>query len=228
MLLNDDLMLFSPRCRDTIVLILHFMTVAMISSLKGLVRTYRRFSKSVSSVEAFIKPYLSDKLVNGTALDLGCGSNPRNPFSSKSFFGVDIRADICVPSVHQADLSHEDVPFANDTFDIVSAFDFLEHIPRISYKDGRSSYSFITLMNEVYRVLKPSGFFLYSFPVYPAPEAFQDPTHVNIMTENTIPYYFCEPRSWAKSLGYGFSGRFELVQQAWLSHNSVIGLLRSQ
>lgn len=45
-------------------------------------------------------------------------------------------------------------------------------------------------MNEVHRVLKPNGIFLHQTPAYPSTVAFRDPTHVNIITEETIPHYF--------------------------------------
>jgi len=59
-------------------------------------------------------------------------------------------------------------------------------------------------------------YFFSQTPAYPAVEAFQDPTHVNIITAKTFPLYFCvhhlgEP--WAAM--YGFVGSFELVAQEW-------------
>jgi hypothetical protein len=67
-------------------------------------------------------------------------------------------------------------------------------------------------MDEVYRVLKPGGWFFSKTPVYPAAEAFRDPTHVNIITDQTFSKYFSGP-TWAKK--YGFRGQFELVRQGW-------------
>jgi SAM-dependent methyltransferase len=199
----------------------------MIYPFVSLIRINRRSYRSTRSIDNFIRPYQTVELANGASLDLGCGNNPRNPFCAKFFYGVDIRGDVASPYIRQADLSHDKIPFESNTFNIVTAFDFLEHIPRISYKDGEPRYAFIKLLNEVHRVLKPSGYFLYSMPVYPSPEAYQDPTHVNIMTEHTIPYYFCEPRSWASMLGYGFTGKFRLLKQAWIYNHSIIGLIQA-
>ena len=62
--------------------------------------------------------------------------------------------------------------------------------------------------------------------VDPHATAFQDPTHVNIITEETV-FYFCrKPDLDQHSTGnadlllqhgqnYGFSGRFNLVDQRW-------------
>ncbi len=58
-------------------------------------------------------------------------------------------------------------------------------------------FPFLELMNDVHRVLiKPGGLFFSSTPSYPWPMAFADPTHVNIMTEETIVHSFA-------SRGYG-------------------------
>ena len=50
-------------------------------------------------------------------------------------------------------------------------------------------------------------------------EAFQDPTHVNIMTEKTHLYFTGE-----KPLGrmYGFSGQFEARKVEWVVHKDAL------
>ena len=63
--------------------------------------------------------------------------------------------------------------------------------------DGGSRLPFLGLMNEIYRVLEPGGLFFSSTPCYPWPMAYSDPTHVNIMSEETLHNYLCEPRLWA-------------------------------
>jgi hypothetical protein len=68
-------------------------------------------------------------------------------------------------------------------------------------------------MNEVYRVLKVEGLFLSFTPAYPHAEAFRDPTHVNIIAEDTFSIYFDNKYRWASM--YGFTGAFEIVMQEW-------------
>jgi SAM-dependent methyltransferase len=152
----------------------------------------------------------------GLHLDLGCGTRPHNPYGKSRVYGVDIRP-VSVPGTVEikcANLSVETIPFDSDQFDSVSAFDFLEHIPRIlSSVDGKSTTNpFINLMNEVWRVLKPGGRFYALTPIYPSKAAFQDPTHVNIMTEDTHQYF-----TGAEPLGrmYGFHGAFRVHQAEW-------------
>jgi SAM-dependent methyltransferase len=142
-------------------------------------------------------------------LDMGCGPTPRNPFNAEELYGVDI-VDGLGPNIRCADLAVEPIPFDDDLFEFVSAFDFIEHLPRVVYAPKRRN-SFVEFMNEVYRVLKMGGYFVSSTPCYPAQEAFMDPTHVNIITEKTFLAYFDNVNRWAAM--YGFNGAFAIVQQ---------------
>jgi SAM-dependent methyltransferase len=67
-------------------------------------------------------------------------------------------------------------------------------------------YPFVQLMTEIHRVLKPGGLLLAVTPAFPYPEAFQDPTHVNILTTRSG-RYFCGKNPAASV--YGFLGHFE-------------------
>ena len=152
-------------------------------------------------------------------LDLGCGTNPKNPFKADELYGVDIRASQN-PKILSADLATDPIPFESNFFDFCSAFDFIEHIPRIIYKPERK-FSFVDLMSEIYRVLKPGGEFLSFTPAFPSAVAFRDPTHVNFITEETFPLYFDNKICWAKM--YGFNGGFEIKMQKW--HENKINLV---
>jgi SAM-dependent methyltransferase len=145
------------------------------------------------------------------SLDLGCGPTPKNPFNADELFGIDVREDLDA-NIKRADLVIEPIPFENDYFEYVTAHDFLEHIPRIIYAPHRRN-AFVELMNEIYRVLKVGGQFLSFTPAYPHPEAFRDPTHVNIITDQTFQAYFDNVNRWAT--GYGFNGAFEIKLQEW-------------
>ena len=98
-------------------------------------------------------------------LDLGCGPTPRNPYQQTELFGVDIDPSNTTPDVtiKQANLALQAIPFPDQYFDSVSAFDFFEHIPRVlptPHGEG-TRFPFIELMNEVHRVLKPGGQLLF-------------------------------------------------------------------
>ena len=144
-------------------------------------------------------------------LDLGCGAKPKNPFNADEFFGIDVRNDLNL-GIKKADLIIENIPFENEMFDYVTAFDFLEHIPRVIYAPSRRN-AFVELMNEIYRVLKNGGLFLSMTPAYPNAVAFRDPTHVNIITDETFPLYFDSENRWASI--YGFNGAFKILKHEW-------------
>ncbi|GIX50894.1 glycosyltransferase [Sphaerotilus sulfidivorans] len=145
------------------------------------------------------------------SLDLGCGAVPRNPFHADRLFGVDVRDDLS-GDIRGADLALEPIPFESECFDYVTAHDFIEHIPRVLYAPQRRN-AFVELMNEVHRVLRPGGLFLSHTPAYPHGIAFRDPTHVNIITEETFPLYFDDQHRWASV--YGFRGAFQVRAQHW-------------
>lgn len=146
-------------------------------------------------------------------LDLGCGTNPRNPYRREMVYGIDIREDTrqlagkSEVTIVSANLVLEKIPFEDSFFDSLSAFDFLEHVPRQLYIGGDTglTYPFIDLMNEVWRVLKPGGRFLAITPAFPSNAAFADPTHVNAITATTHEY-FCGASPAGRA--YGFNGSF--------------------
>jgi SAM-dependent methyltransferase len=151
-------------------------------------------------------------------LDLGCGPIPRNPYGRAKLCGIDIRADLQLdPAVEiaAANLSCEPIPYPDNHFDSVSAYEFLEHVPRVSldHASKTTHFPFIELMNEVWRVLKPGGLFYAVTPAYPHTNAFVDPTHVNYLTTRSSRYFVG-----ADPLGrmYGFKGRFSVVRQGMI------------
>ena len=152
-------------------------------------------------------------------LDLGCGKFPRNPYNRTTLHGVDIRSIPELPfELRTANLSVEPIPYETNRFSSISAFDFLEHIPRVVISnEGKTIFPFINLMNEIWRVLSPGGLFYALTPAYPHPDVFTDPTHVNFITDKTHEY-FCG----TNSLGamYGFHGQFELIRCQRAHHSS--------
>lgn len=146
-------------------------------------------------------------------LDLGCGDSPRNPYNAEELFGVDLTLAATKPEEYFkiCNLVCEPIPFADSYFDSVSAFDVIEHIPRqsVDHQNKLIVNPFINLMNEIHRILRPDGLFYASTPAFPSPEAFQDPTHVNIITEGTH-QYFCGDNPDARM--YGFKGQFATVE----------------
>ena len=70
-------------------------------------------------------------------LDLGCGDAPKNPLNQSMLYGCDLME---IPGAwdspnfvyKQADIVFQGIPYPDSYFDSVSAFDFIEHVPRQS------------------------------------------------------------------------------------------------
>lgn len=150
-------------------------------------------------------------------LDLGCGKFPRNPYGRSQLHGIDVRPPPApVDFEHRvANLVLEPIPYEDGSFASISAYDFIEHVPRLlPTADGRSTvFPFVRLMNEVWRVLAPGGRFYALTPAFPNPEAFTDPTHVNIITDQTH-HYFCGKQPLGRM--YGFEGHFKVLRAEWV------------
>jgi predicted SAM-dependent methyltransferase len=88
------------------------------------------------------------------------------------------------------------LPYPDNSVDVIRAYDFLEHIPMGSV---------ISVMEEIYRVLKPGGIFESFTPSTDGRGAFQDPTHVSFWNRNSWSYY-SDPE--CRKL-YGIKANFE-------------------
>jgi SAM-dependent methyltransferase len=166
--------------------------------IDGLEVCYKRFSAQALS------------LSESSTLDIGCGNIPRNPFSADKTFGIDIRENK-EKGIKFADLSVQSIPYEDAKFDFITAYDFLEHIPKVLYAPSLR-FPFVELMNEVYRTLKIGGIFFSHTPIHPFSLSYSDPTHVNVLTDQTFPLYFDDKIIGAKI--YGFNGAFSVKYQA--------------
>ena len=110
-------------------------------------------------------------------LNLGCGKTCPN-----EHFGIDITNAEGVDVV--ADLS-DGIPIQDNTFDVILAFDFLEHL--IPNKN-------IMIMEEIWRVLKPCGIVEIIVPSTDGNNtgAFQDPTHYSFWNQTKFRYFVDE------------------------------------
>jgi SAM-dependent methyltransferase len=189
----------------------------IVKYFKAVKLLYRSIShvvdiEEVRSLDQFLHSLPLERALNKTTvtLDLGCGGKPRNPFLANQLFGIDISVSQD-ENIRQADLSKSPIPFADSTMDFITAFDFIEHVPRVVYLPT-IRYPFIELMNEIHRTLKTDGLFLSQTPIYPFSTCFTDPTHVNPITSETFSLYFDDTRKWGQI--YGFKGAFQIKKSA--------------
>ena len=146
----------------------------------------------------------------GKHLDLGCGNIPKNPYKQNSVYGIDIREGLGV-NIKSANLAIQSIPYPDNHFESISAYDFLEHVPRVvvDVSSAKTIFPFVELMNEIWRVLQPSGKFYAVTPAYPSHKAFVDPTHVNFISKKTHEY-FTGTDPLARM--YGFTGNFDVIR----------------
>lgn len=128
-------------------------------------------------------------VVDGISLDLGCGINKHDGWT-----GMDARACNGVDIVHNV----QDFPWPLDdnSCSRILMQNLYEHIEP-KYR--------IQLIDECWRVMKPSGQLIVSSPYAGSVRAFQDPTHYTCPNEVTAkyfdpdyPYYYLvySPRPW--------------------------------
>lgn len=110
----------------------------------------------VISVYRHIKAFLVN--TNGNLLDLGCGESPYRFLvneKSNTYFGIDI-ADAAKFDYYRKDVTRFDgktIPFEDNYFDNIICTEVLEHVE-----------DYQTLIDEVYRVLKPGGSAVFTIP----------------------------------------------------------------
>jgi SAM-dependent methyltransferase len=90
-------------------------------------------------------------------LEIGAGTRPRIPIAGSYFLDLSCSALAALTerNAHCAAASAEALPFPNDCFDLICAFEIVEHVP-----DDRSLFS------EVRRVLKVGERFVFSVPLH--------------------------------------------------------------
>jgi SAM-dependent methyltransferase len=144
----------------------------------------------------------------GVRYDLGCGAN-----KIPGFIGVDMRPIVNVDIV--CDLEKFPWPLPSESASVVSCSHVLEHInpakvdarvvsligllkekgllteKEITETIGDYDFdsTFIRFMDEVWRILKVGGEFVIRVPYAGTIGYYQDPTHINPLTEATF-YYF--------------------------------------
>ena len=116
-------------------------------------------------------PVFDQKTLNGMrVLDIGCGRRKLPGAIGVDFLelpGVDIVTDL-----------NKRLPFEDAQFDVVHSNQVLEHIPNV-----------IGLMEEMHRLLRPSGIVVAHVPYFRSSWAACDPTHIRQFTLLSLNYF---------------------------------------
>lgn len=104
-------------------------------------------------------------------LDIACGQRKKEGFT-----GIDIAELPEVDIVH--DLNVYPWPIESESVEEVSCEHYIEH-----------TLCLMKFLNELHRVMKPGAKAHIVAPYYTSMRAFQDPTHVRMITEATFVYF---------------------------------------
>ena len=155
-------------------------------------KLFEKISRSINRVEAdnnfqpawyaiFFKPLFitrralflsilkfSKSVINKKILDVGCGEAPyRNLFESCEYIGIDVEGASHDDNLKKTDIffNGTDIPFPDDTFDMVILSEVLEHVENAD-----------RIISEISRVLKKTGVLYLTIPF--------------VWDEHAIPYDF--------------------------------------
>ena len=126
--------------------------------------------------------------IKGTELLIGCGNNLKkqlsNPETGDAWRDV-VTLDMdrgCKPDVLW-NLEHMPLPFEDDTFEEIHAYEVLEHIG--TQGDWKAFFAHFT---EFHRILKPGGRIFATVPTWDSAWAWGDPGHTRIINAGTLAF----------------------------------------
>ena len=108
-----------------------------------------------------------------------------------------------------ADLDRGGLPFRDDAFQTVAAYDVVEHVADL-----------VALVGEVHRVLRPGGVFLVTTPHFSCANAFTDPTHRRALALHSFDYFAPD-----HALAYYSCARFQVRTANLIFHAGLVGRL---
>lgn len=118
-------------------------------------------------------------------LNIGCGRAAMVGYinlDAVKLPGVDVVADLTKPPL----------PFDDDSIDEIVGNHVIEHM---------SGPDTLVMMAELWRIARPSAFARFKTPYGSSNDAWEDPTHIRPIFENTYSY-FAQPSYWRADYGY--------------------------
>jgi len=123
-----------------------------------------------------------------TELLIGCGHSRKKQVTFDAIsehwselITLDINPEVNPSVVH--DLTDLPLPFDDDMFDEIHAYEILEH----TGQQGDWRF-FFNQFYEFWRILKPGGYLIGSCPMWDSMWAWSDPGHTRVITEGTLTF----------------------------------------
>lgn len=160
---------------------------------------------------------------------LGCGSRRDKIFKQDGYGEWDDLVTLDHNEDHRPDvvwdLRHIRLPFDDDTFDALHAYEVLEHIGRQGDAD-----TFLGQFSEYWRILKPNGHFFATVPNWRSMWAWGDPSHTRIITDGTL-VFLCQ-EEYKKQIGKTpmsdfrniYRADFDLLEARYTDHSLLFAL----
>ena len=125
----------------------------------------------------------------------------------KSLTTLDIDPNSSPDVLHDLDVLP--LPFPDNTFDEIHAYDVLEHFG----KQG-DWFGFFAQFSELHRILKPDGVLCALVPAWDSPWAWGDPGHTRVITRGSI--LFLDQKFYEDEVGYTNATDYRHVYKACL------------
>lgn len=144
---------------------------------------------------------------------LGCGHNKKHPYGANTkLTTLDINPD-CKPDVLWDLEMPAALPFTDNEFDTIFAFEVLEHTGR----QGDWGF-FFHQWSDFHRILRPNGLFIGTVPSLKSPWLWGDPSHSRVITKEQ--FIFLSQKEYENQVGktamsdfrFCYKGDFEVVE----------------
>ena len=142
---------------------------------------------------------------------IGCGSKRNKRVSMNGQYEWSNLTTLDLNPDHKPDLVYDlmnlPLPFGNDVFDEIHAYEVLEHIgSQGDYK------TFFNQFSEFWRILKPDGFFCATVPSVKSPWAWADPSHSRVIPVETL--VFLDQDAYTQFIGNGPMSDFRYLYKS--------------